>query len=219
MVTVGCLARILAVLLLSVLSVACNGTMGAIIGGVVGTTLVGAQSPSHEIEQIYYLGVFDPQEQLPEVIYRITVRGQASIISFTRFASGWVPAAVIDSLGGKVHLSGDRDATDPLTIGQPDAKVVSQLQTGRRLVLFGPEGFREAPRDHRLVIVMGSSPEEFFKAIDGALGEIAQVQLERDNAGLQRELMQALLQLRTDQQAFKDIELETVKEFLVKETK
>jgi len=219
MVTVGCLARILAVLLLSLLSVACNGTMGAIIGGVVGTTLVGAQSPSHEIEQIYYLGVFDPQEQLPEAIYRITVRGQASIISFTRFASGWVPAAVIDSLGGKVHLSGDRDATDPLTIGQPDAKVVSQLQTGRRLVLFGPEGFREAPRDHRLVIVMGSSPEEFFKAIDGALGEIAQVQLERDNAGLQRELMQALLQLRTDQQAFKDIELETVKEFLVKETK
>jgi len=219
MVTVGCLARILAVLLLSVLSVACNGTMGAIIGGVVGATLVGAQSPSHEIEQIYYLGVFDPQEQLPETIYRITVRGQASIISFTRFASGWVPAAVIDSLGGKVHLSGDRDATDPLTIGQPDAKVVSQLQTGRRLVLFGPEGFREAPRDHRLVIVMGSSPEEFFKAIDGALGEIAQVQLERDNAGLQRELMQALLQLRTDQQAFKDIELETVKEFLVKETK
>jgi hypothetical protein len=201
----------LGVLLLAALSLGCNGTMGAIIGGTIGVTLAGARSPSHEIEQIYYLGVFDPREQLPEAIYRITVKGQASIISFTRFASGWVPAAVIDSLGGKVKLAATTDPND-LTISAAHADSVSQLNTGRRLVLFGPEGFREAPRDHRLVIVMGSSPEEFFRAIDTTLGTFAEVQLERDNADLQRALMTAMIQLRDDQRVFKDIELETVKE-------
>jgi hypothetical protein len=219
MTALGQVTRITGMLLASVVPVACQGTTGAIVGGVVGATLMGAQSPSHEIEQIYYLGVFDPQEQVPETIYRITVRGQASIISFTRFASGWVPAAMIDSLGGRVQLSGDRNAADPLTVGQPAANVVSQIQTGRRLVLFGPEGFREAPRDHRLVIVMGSSPEEFFKAIDGALGEFAQVQLERDNAGLQRDILQALLLVRTDEKTFKDVELEILRDFPAKESK
>jgi hypothetical protein len=100
-----------------------------------------------------------------------------------------------------------------VSITGPDQQHTSQLQTGRRLVLFGPEGFREAPRDHRLVILMGTSPEEFFKAIDTALGEISQVQLEKDNAGIQRELMQALIDLRADQRTFTEIELETLKEF------
>jgi hypothetical protein len=60
---------------------------------------------------------------------------------------------------------------------------------------------------------MGSNPQGFFKAIDTALGEFSQVQLERDNAGIQRELMQAMIALRTDQKTFTDIELETVREF------
>ncbi len=33
--------------------------------GILGSTILGAQSPSHEIQQIYYLGSFDPQGQLP----------------------------------------------------------------------------------------------------------------------------------------------------------
>lgn len=204
--------RSLAVLVLAGFSSGCESTTGAIVGGTVAATLLGARSPSHEIEQIYYLGVFDPHEQLPEAIYRVTVKGQASFISFMRFGSGWVPAAVIDSLGGKVHLNTQTGSSDAPTITRPDAQALSELKTGRRLMLFGPEGFREAPQDHRLVIVMGASPEDFFKAIDTALGEFAQVQLERDNSGLQRELTQALLQLRKDRQAFTDIELETVRE-------
>ena len=183
-----------------------------IVGGVVGATLAGARSPSHEIEQIYYLGVFDPREQVPETIYRVTVRGQASFISFMRFGSGWVPAAVIDSLGGKVALNMQPQASDAPTMTGADPAMVSQLQTGRRLVLFGPEGFREAPRDHRLVIVMGASPQEFFQAIDTALGEVAQVQLERDNSVVQRQMMEALLQLRTDQKTLKELELEIARE-------
>jgi hypothetical protein len=184
--------------------------MGGIIGATVGATLAGAASPTHEVEQIYYLGVYDAREQLPESIYRVTVKGQASFMSFTKFASGWVPAAVIDSLGGKVSLSAQ--AGQDLTITPAHADTVASLQTGRRLVLFGPEGFREAPRDHRLVIVMGTSPENFFKAIDSALGEMAQVQLERDSGGIQRELMQALAELRGSQKAFADIELETLRD-------
>ena len=46
--------------------------------------------------------------------------------------------------------------------------------TGRRLVMFGPEGFREAPKDHRLVVVMGSDPSAFFGAVDRALGTVAE---------------------------------------------
>jgi hypothetical protein len=198
-------------LLLSASGCSTDGFIGGTVGVITGATLLGARSPTHEIEQIYYLGVFDPREQVPETIYRVTVRGQASFISFTKFASGWVPASVIDSLGGKVQLSAQAGAD--LTITRPDPQAASDLQTGRRLVLFGPEGFREAPRNHRLVIVMGTSPEGFFKAIDTALGEFAQVQLEKDNAGLQRELFQALLALKTDQQALKDLELEMAREF------
>ncbi len=207
------LARLALLIAGSCFATACQGTTGAIVGGAVGATLAGGRSPSHELEQIYYLGVFDPREQVPEAVYRVTVKGQASFLSFTRFASGWVPAPIIDSLGGKVQLSGLANEPNPLTITGAAADAVSNIQTGRRLVLFGPEGFREAPKDHRLVIVMGTSPQEFFKAIDTALGEFAQVQLERDNAGLQKQLMQALLELRNDQRMYKDLELEVAKEF------
>jgi hypothetical protein len=210
-VSAGRTLYLAALAVIATLAAACDYNTRAIVGVSVGTTLLGARSPSHEIEQIYYLGVFDPREQVPEAIYRITVRGQASIISFVKFASGWVPAGVIDSLGGNVSMS--MQGESGVTFGSADAKYMSQLQTGRRLVLFGPEGFREAPRDHRLVIVMGTSPEEFFKAIDTALGEFSQVKLEKDNAGLQRELMQAMIDLRKDQKTFTEIELETVKDF------
>ena len=54
----------------------------------------------------------------------------------------------------------------------------NSLPTGRKLVLFGPEGFRPVPKNHRLVIVMGSNPEEFFKAIDESLGMISKVKMD-----------------------------------------
>src|SRR3990170_1976263 len=125
--------RVVPFILVGVLAASCDPMTRAIVGGSVGTTLLGARSPTHEIEQIYYLGVFDPREQLPEAIYRVTVKGQASFISFTRFASGWVPAAVIDSLGGKVHLNTQTGSSDAVTITRPDAQALSDLQTGRRL--------------------------------------------------------------------------------------
>ena len=41
-------------------------------------------------------------------------------------------------------------------------------------MMFGPEGFREAPANHRLVVVMGADPSAFFEAVDQTLGVIAQ---------------------------------------------
>jgi hypothetical protein len=192
-------------------SLSCT-TTGAIVGTTVGATVVGGFSPTQEIEQIYYLGVFDPREQVPEAVYRVTVKGQASFISLMKFGSGWVPAGVIDSLGGQVYMAPQAGAAGP-SITAADPATRAELKVGRRLVLFGPEGFREAPAGHRLVIVMGSSPEEFFRAIDTALGEIAQVQVERDNSGIQKEIFQALLEVKTDQQSLKDIEVGIVRDF------
>ena len=173
--------------------------------GLVGATAVGAHSPSHEIQQIYYLGVFDPQEQIPPTIYRVTVHGQASFISGTEFASGWVPAQLVDSLNSRLSLDAS-GVENPLKFVKGEESTLSTLKTGRRLVMFGPEGFREAPRDHRLVIVMGASPQKFFEAIDTALGDLAQVRAERSNTGLQQKLFKALVQVREEQNAMKQFE-------------
>lgn len=172
-------------------------TNAAIAGGVVGVTLVGAQSPGQEIEQTYYLGVFDPQDQLPPEVYRVTVHGQASAISGMKFGSGWVPAQFVDSLGTRASFSHD---TDDIALTAGEEKQLATLKTGRRLLMFGPEGFREAPKDHRLVIIMGASPEKFFQAIDTSLGMISQVQKAKASPQLMQLLLQERDRLRADQQ-------------------
>jgi hypothetical protein len=75
-------------LLLVSLTTGCNSLpQNVALGAVIGTG-VGAVIPGHDIEQVYYLGSFDPQEQVPPALYRVRVRGQASIISWMRFGSG-----------------------------------------------------------------------------------------------------------------------------------
>lgn len=187
------------------LGFACSAQMGCsgltpaenMAAGTVGATIVGARSPSHEIEQIYYLGVFDPQEQVPPTVYRVRVHGQASFISFTNFASGWVRADLIDSLGSGVEFEKQGNGIS-ITKGNEDQ--LSSLKTGRRLILFGPEGFREAPKDHRLVIVMGSSPEEFFNAVDESLDVVSQAIDEQRNTKLSQELFEALVQIKGERE-------------------
>ena len=68
-----------------------------IIGSTVGSTVGFGRTPSNDLEQVYYLGVFDPKEQIPSTIYRVIVRGQASAISQMDFGSGWVPAEMLES--------------------------------------------------------------------------------------------------------------------------
>jgi len=138
------------------------------------TTSVLGVTPTTNIVQTYYLGVFDPREQLPPTLYRVRIQGQGSALSFTKFASGWVRADLIDSLSGQVAM--DRNGT---TLQSDSGNKVKLLEDAgalnRRLIMFGPEGFREAPKNHRLVVVMGSSPETFFSSMDQALGVVAGV--------------------------------------------
>jgi hypothetical protein len=155
------------------------------VGGIIATTIVGGRSPSHEIEQVYYLGVFDPDDQVPPSLYRLIVRGQASLISRMNFASGWVPASFVDSLASRIEFTskaGDLQfstgkGVDPVT-----------LKVGRRLVMFGPEGFREAPADHRLVVVMGSNPEAYFTAVEEVMGAVAAARKEQSQTAVDMRL-------------------------------
>jgi hypothetical protein len=117
-----------------------------------------------------------------------------------RFASGWVPADVIDSLGTSIHFEKDGE----LKI-EDSEEVNNAPPTGRKLVLFGPEGFRQAPKDHRLVIVMGCSPEKFFKAIDTSLGMVSEVEVQQHNAKLRQEMFEALLQLSNERRRLDEL--------------
>lgn len=186
--------RLSIVLLFSTLAAAgCSTPEQNIALGVVGATFVNSRSAGSEIEQTYYLGVFDPQDQLPPTVYRVRVHGQASTFSFTKFASGWVRADLIDSLGTSVAF--DKNGTQVKITPADD---LASIQTGRRLVMFGPEGFREAPKGHRLVVVMGSNPEEFFKAIDVSLGAVAEAKADARTQALDRALFEALVQMRAE---------------------
>ena len=179
----------------------CTTTEQTVALGSGIATVVGAQAPTNEIQQTYYFGVFDPQDQLPPQMYRIRVHGQASFISFMQFASGWVPAPLIDSLGTSASFN---DA-GRVTISQEDDAHISDLSEGRRLVLFGPQGFREAPKEHRLVIVMGSNPEAFFSAIDETVGKISEVIEERRNTKLTQKLFQALVVAKADRERLTEL--------------
>lgn len=175
-------------------------TRNPLIGAGVG---IAGLTPSSNLEQVYYLGVFDPQEQLPPTIYRVRVRGQGSALNFTRYASGWVRAELIDSLSTVTKFkSKDPDSGVEVTSADSETK---GLLAGRRLVLFGPEGFREAPKDHRLVVVMGSSPEKFFAAVDQALGNVAAATQGTSGQDLERGLFREILRLKSERERLDDL--------------
>lgn len=155
-------------------------------------TVMAALSPSAEIEQTYYLGSFDPRDQLPPAIYRIRVRGQSSILNATRFASSWVPAEVVDSLTGSLAIDAK---SGRVSLERQDGSVSSLADAGRRLMLFGPEGFREAPTGHRLVVIMGGDPQMVEQAFAEALGSVAQVKFGRVGVPLDRDVFALLLAL------------------------
>ena len=197
----GTLAAVLSSVLVAMLLQGCASTEQSVALGAAVATLVGAQSPTHEIQQTYYFGVFDPQDQLPPQMYRIRVHGQASFISSMKFASGWVPAQLVDSLNTTIRF----DKNGRAGVSQADASQLSGLGEGRRLLLFGPQGFREAPRDHRLVIVMGSSPEGFFSAIDKTVGKMSEAIEERRNTRLMQKLFRALVIAKADRERLSEL--------------
>jgi hypothetical protein len=182
------------VLVSAVLTGCADPLISGTAGGIVLTTLVGGRSPSHEIEQVYYLGVFDPDDQVPPSLYRLTVRGQASFISAMNFASGWVPASFVDSLGTRMELKPKGGEIEFRTSQGVDPVI---LKPGRRLVMFGPEGFREAPADHRLVVVMGSNPQAYFTAVEEVMGAVAAARREQSQTAVdvRRSIAEDLLKL------------------------
>jgi hypothetical protein len=193
--------RFLLFLGLSLSSIAvagCETTAGTVVLATAGATVAGSYSPNNEIQQVYYVGIFDPQEQLPTAVYRITVHGQSSFISDTKFASGWVPAAFADSLDTRI---GFNDAGALTMEGKGGAGVA----TGRRLMMFGPEGFREAPRDHRLCIVMGSSPQKFFDAVSNGLETIAEVTAEQTTSAATNLILKEMLRLKDERQKLREV--------------
>ena len=195
-------------IVLLTVSTGCNSLPQNIALGAAITTAVGAVIPGHDIEQVYYLGSFDPQEQVPPALYRVRVRGQASIISWMRFGSGWVPAELIDSLGSSVEINKE---DGKIQFTHENSKGLSKLAIGRRLMQFGPEGFREVPKEHRLVIVMGSDPENFFAAMDEALGAVSQGKTDQDSRILNRLLFEALTTVKSEKEVI-EAQLESARD-------
>jgi hypothetical protein len=161
-----------------------------------------AMTPSADVSQTYYLGSFDPQEQLPPAVYRIRVRGQSSVLNRTRFASSWVPAEVVDSLNRSIKFD---KTTDEVAFGGTANPQTDPALSGRGLVVFGPEGFREAPRNHRLVVIMGSSPEKVEQAFASALGTVAQVKFGDTASDLDRRMFERLTTLHTEQERLRTL--------------
>jgi hypothetical protein len=174
----------------------CAATACSTAAEVAATVLtlgLGAAIPGHDLRQVYYVGVLDPEEQVQPALYRITVRGEASVVNSVKFASGWVDARLVDSLETNIRFDDDGD----VSFGGGHGKV--ELETGRPMWMFGPEGFRKAPRNHRLVIAMGADPSAFFAAVDQVLGEMALAKsLDRGDASAQQRL--ELLRLVDQQQ-------------------
>lgn len=163
----------------------------ALVGALCGCVF------DHAVTQTYYVGVADPLGQLPPSLYRITLRGESSWFNVTRYASGWIKSELVDSLQSRIRF--DDDGALKVEAG---ADSVS-LGSDRRLWLFGPEGFRKAPRDHRLVVVVGASPKAFFEAADDVLGQMSLARnLDRDQAGsLHGEALAGLVELMREEEA------------------
>ncbi|MEZ7206314.1 hypothetical protein [Pseudoalteromonas sp. DY56-GL79] len=167
------------------------GVVGAIAGA--SGSYLSTHTVTGEVYQVYYLGVFDPINQISPTFYRITVRGQSNLLSDMKFASGWVPAQAIDTLTSKVEMTNQGLNTD--------AKGGAQVTSARRkFVLMGPEGVREGPENHRLVIVMGSTPHNFFSAIDSAMGELLSFEQTKASDPINRRLMDELLSIAQERQ-------------------
>ncbi len=188
--------RLVCALALSAILAGCDTPEGKITLGIVGAAVIGGQAPTNEIEQTYYLGIFDEQEQVPPAVYRVRLRGQASAISAVNFASGWLPAEFVDTLGTSIAFD---KKSGKVKFDKPDNdQSIKDFKTGRRLILFGPEGFREAPANHRLVVVMGSNADAFFSSVNESVGTIASAIQGTDKAISDEELFQLLLRIKRE---------------------
>jgi len=190
-----------------------RGTAGLLLLSLIGltactnqhqTTLtaltIGGQAPISEVEQIYYLGVFDPRGQIPPQVYRIRVHGQSSLGN-AKFSSGWVPAELIDTLS-LPKVNEEIAGIDAAGKGSP-------FLDGRNLMAFGPEGFREVPQNYRLVMTMGNDAGKFFEAVGVTLGTVANAELRVKNIEVNSELFKAMNDLLREKMRHTEVTLES----------
>ncbi len=196
------IAKTLVVLFAVLFAAGCDTLEGKLALGTGALTALGGRTPSHEIQQTYYLGVFDPQGQVEPSVYRVRLHGQSSFLNRVQFASGWLPSIAVDSIGTRINFDEKTGVSKVTrndykkTNGTDKAPDEAEFETGRRLIMFGPEGFREAPANHRLVVAMGSDPEAYFQIANEALEAVASVtQTPLDDEG-SGEFKNTLLRLR-----------------------
>lgn len=190
----------------------CDSLEGKMALGVTALTAYGAQTPVHEVQQTYYLGVFDPQSQVDPTVYRVRLHGQASAINTVNFRSGWLPSMAVDSLGTTVKWDETSGQIKIVPRDQDGGASGAGFKTGRRLVAFGPEGFRESPGNERLVVYMGSSPEEYFNAVNEAFSTVASAtqptQADPDTTKFNQDIIGILNQVSVERQHLDALNLE-----------
>ena len=116
-------------------------------------------SCSTSVETQHYIGVFDPQQQAIQELYRVRINGTAPVYSDVKYASGWVPAEYADLLTRRIRH--DQSGSIEIT----GSGNVSPVRATRQFFEVGPLGIASEPENDRFVIVMGSNPDYFFKKI------------------------------------------------------
>jgi hypothetical protein len=122
---------------------------------------------SSTASEAFYVGRFDPLTQLPQELYRFRVNGEGSWYHDMKFASGWLPASVVDPLGSTISIGKDGVSTKSANTGngaQAAADTKGYVEAYRTMRLFGPEAFLEVPKDLRFCVVMSADPNKFFQA-------------------------------------------------------
>jgi hypothetical protein len=76
------------------------------------------------------------------------------------------------------------------------------------MIQFGPEGFREVPSEHRLVIVMGANPSAFFQAVDKTLGSLSPASIQKVKSDFMKQIYKEQLDSRKFAQELNEMEVQ-----------
>jgi hypothetical protein len=115
-----------------------------------------------------------------------------------------VPADLVDSLSNQVGFDVD-DQKVTVEGGVAGPLKDGELTKGRRLVVFGPEGFRPVPKRHRLVIVMGASPKAFFQAMDRLTGAASAKRAQLLRGPLYQEVLEKLNEVKDERRRLAEL--------------
>lgn len=135
---------------------------------VILLALVNVGCASTGFSEYYYLGIYDAQEQLPQEMYRFRLAGYGNPFTKVKFASGWLPAAMVDPIDSDLSFGSNDGKVSYSSTAGDGAR--STFKSFRPFYIFGPEGFRKAPQDHRLCIIMSANPEKIFQMAERFAG-------------------------------------------------